>query len=598
MFGFDDVFLATFAEAAPEMFGMGEAAGALGAAEALGTAGTTAAMQGGFGSGLASAAASNPELLTPNFLAEAAQSQAVNSGIMQGANPEVMQSVANFSPPTSIYGPESEQVAGIKGVNLGKAAVTPPQITPDTYGRIGPLNTPTPMASGVQDIQQFSNPSPTTGMSSGIKPTEVPGATPPVASNPAAYQYNPATGEYASANPQSALERGWDKASAWAEKNPFKAAGIGYIGASKLGLLDQKGMDAPAPYNGPLSKYRMSPNFQARQANPEDYRYTPRVYNYAQGGIAEAPELPVYRGEIARDDDPDTRYLDPLTAAMVRQSKLNSRSHVNTPANFSKPTPMGTLNFKPVAAAQGGIMGYAAGGDVGDDEFKRLTSRSDNRSIDVAPIEKFNPVNTAIWASDHPIAALPGRYLTSPTSSIGMLANLIDPKGTQEANLAFNGVNPEAYARNEAQPSAQAQNIRGLESQFGPGSEGGAAAGPSDSAQAENRADVGQSGLAHGGIASIPYSLGGYASGGNPRLLRGPGDGMSDNIPATINNRQPARLADGEFVVPADVVSHLGNGSTEAGAKKLHEMMTQVRKARTGNPKQGKEINPNRFMPK
>ena len=101
---------------------------------------------------------------------------------------------------------------------------------------------------------------------------------------------------------------------------------------------------------------------------------------------------------------------------------------------------------------------------------------------------------------------------------------------------------------------------------------------------------------AQGGI--MGYNLGGYANGGNPRLLKGPGDGMSDNIPATIANRQPARLADGEFVVPADVVSHLGNGSTEAGAKKLHEMMNSVRKARTGNPKQGKKINPSKFMPK
>jgi hypothetical protein len=101
---------------------------------------------------------------------------------------------------------------------------------------------------------------------------------------------------------------------------------------------------------------------------------------------------------------------------------------------------------------------------------------------------------------------------------------------------------------------------------------------------------------AQGGI--MHSSLGGYAAGGNPRLLKGPGDGMSDNIPATINGRQPARLADGEFVIPADVVSHLGNGSTDAGAKILHKMMTQVRKERTGNPKQGKQINPNKFVPK
>jgi hypothetical protein len=88
--------------------------------------------------------------------------------------------------------------------------------------------------------------------------------------------------------------------------------------------------------------------------------------------------------------------------------------------------------------------------------------------------------------------------------------------------------------------------------------------------------------------------LGGYSDGG--RMLKGPGDGMSDNIPATIAGKQAARLADGEFVVPADVVSHLGNGSTDAGAKQLYAMMNRVRKARTGNPKQGKQIKPAKYM--
>jgi len=89
----------------------------------------------------------------------------------------------------------------------------------------------------------------------------------------------------------------------------------------------------------------------------------------------------------------------------------------------------------------------------------------------------------------------------------------------------------------------------------------------------------------------------GYAAGGTPRFLSGGGDGMSDDIPATINNNQPARLADGEFVVPADVVSHIGNGSSKAGAKQLYSMMNKVRKARTGNPKQGKQINPRKYLP-
>jgi hypothetical protein len=167
-----------------------------------------------------------------------------------------------------------------------------------------------------------------------------------------------------------------------------------------------------------------------------------------------------YAGEVMFDTDPDTRSLDPVTAAIIRQAKVNKRANMQLPG-VKRPTPMGQINMVP--------------------------------------------------------------------------ANM--KKGDESPNTV-------------------------------------------DAAQ--------------GGI----MGLGGYAAGGNPRLLKGPGDGMSDNIPATISGKQPARLADGEFVVPADVVSHLGNGSTEAGAKKLHQMMTNVRKARTGNPKQGKQINPNKYMPK
>jgi hypothetical protein len=76
----------------------------------------------------------------------------------------------------------------------------------------------------------------------------------------------------------------------------------------------------------------------------------------------------------------------------------------------------------------------------------------------------------------------------------------------------------------------------------------------------------------------IMYGLGGYSDGG--RLLKGPGDGVSDSIPAVIGKRQPARLADGEFVIPARIVSELGNGSTEAGARKLYAMMERVQKSR------------------
>jgi hypothetical protein len=94
--------------------------------------------------------------------------------------------------------------------------------------------------------------------------------------------------------------------------------------------------------------------------------------------------------------------------------------------------------------------------------------------------------------------------------------------------------------------------------------------------------------------AGIHKHLMGMARGG---YLDGAGDGMSDSIPATIEGKQPARLADGEFVIPADVVSHIGNGSSKAGSKRLYAMLDKVRHARTGNKKQGKEIKADKYLP-
>jgi hypothetical protein len=92
--------------------------------------------------------------------------------------------------------------------------------------------------------------------------------------------------------------------------------------------------------------------------------------------------------------------------------------------------------------------------------------------------------------------------------------------------------------------------------------------------------------LARGGRAKKP-----------PRYLDGATDGMADKIDTDIDGKQAAKLSHGEFVIPADVVSHLGNGNSKAGADALYKMMSRVRKARTGNPKQGKQINPDKFTP-
>jgi len=118
---------------------------------------------------------------------------------------------------------------------------------------------------------------------------------------------------------------------------------------------------------------------------------------------------------------------------------------------------------------------------------------------------------------------------------------------------------------------------------------------------------TGIAGLAGGGPAgggpSSAYNrrYNGYAMGGMPQAqgyyLGGTTDGMADTVPARIDGNQEARLSDGEFVVPADVVSHLGNGNSSAGAKNLYGMMDRVRTARTGNKQQGKQIDPNKFIP-
>lgn len=94
--------------------------------------------------------------------------------------------------------------------------------------------------------------------------------------------------------------------------------------------------------------------------------------------------------------------------------------------------------------------------------------------------------------------------------------------------------------------------------------------------------------LAGGGIAQLPRK--GY-------YLGGATDGMADEVPANIDGQQEAALSDGEFVIPADVVSHLGNGNSEAGAMQLHKMMERIRRARTGNPEQGQRVEPEQFLP-
>jgi hypothetical protein len=164
--------------------------------------------------------------------------------------------------------------------------------------------------------------------------------------------------------------------------------------------------------------------------------------------------------------------------------------------------------------------------------------------------------------------------LSSPI--VGGIANFFDPPASQpnygvpvdsRGTYSNNPMGLTSYQSGVGNPAEQGSDTGG-----GEGIGGGDISGQSEGTPA----------LAQGGIAN----LGDYSDGG--RLLRGPGDGVSDSIPATIANKQPARLADGEFVVPARIVSELGNGSTEAGARKLYQMLARVQNARKKSIGQGR----------
>ena len=163
------------------------------------------------------------------------------------------------------------------------------------------------------------------------------------------------------------------------------------------------------------------------------------------------------------------------------------------------------------------------------------------------------------------------------------------------------GMTADAYARYHWETFGQKEGRKGWSATT---TTGGGKTGDTDTGTSGGKAgglmargglaDVAAAGAAGGG----QFNLGGYSDGG--RLLRGPGDGVSDSIPATIGDRQPARLADGEFVVPARIVSEIGNGSTEAGARKLYAMMDRVQRARaktTGKGKVAKNTRAEKYLP-
>jgi hypothetical protein len=218
----------------------------------------------------------------------------------------------------------------------------------------------------------------------------------------------------------------------------------------------------------------------------------------------------------------------------------------------------------PYQAANGGIIALADGGGP-------VEQMSNNSMMGVNTMYPMANISTSSYGTPDQMAM--GGQVPSYGFG-GFLGDAVSDIGSQVGHL-FKGDSGESYAQQLQDPNSPAsQNLSGLAQSM--------------------QGYQGMINHAAGGIAN----LGGYSDGG--RLLRGPGDGVSDSIPAQIGDKQPARLADGEFVVPARIVSELGNGSTEAGAKQLYKMLDRVQNARgktTAKDKVAKNTNAAKLLP-
>jgi len=395
-------------------------------------------------------------------------------------------------------------------------------------------------------------------------PTDVSKFTQPSAIKPATLMKNPAD---------------------WLAQNPSTAAGAV---TGLAGMFKQPTAAAPAkPPGGDKYDYAYKPaqyGPDGKLVSQASYG-TPTVTHYAAGGsipgFADGVYIPQSKsirtniygsnagpiGESGRQMYKNTdKYaglkaqLDRMSPTMLsRLSQGGTDSIVQAAATTELYDRANTANTSYIdqptmQAAQGGIMGFDIGGSVTAGSAP-VTNGGQSRWYDL----------------------LTGG-ISGGSSSLGGFDQLFSANPALSAQLKGS----DKYSYNPANQSYS----------------GGQSAGVDFAAPAQYSYDPsGQNftkKMAQGGIASLPNE---YAAGG--KLLQGPGDGMSDSIPAVIKGPRPQRaaLAEGEFVIPADVVSHLGNGSTDAGSKRLYAMMDKIRHARTGTKKQGKQIDPNHFLP-
>jgi hypothetical protein len=257
------------------------------------------------------------------------------------------------------------------------------------------------------------------------------------------------------------------------------------------------------------------------------------------------------------------RYLTPNEQLSLggQLSKLGQIAANKLVKSFTQPN--GDTDWKSVAAAAGGLYGL----------YK--SQQTPEKTGYQGGIPKYEAVREKV-ANTYDPNRRPGSTAQDYFSSTKYVA----PEGAEAARTAAKEEAAGLEALNKSNPARQERNVL----------QAGAEKKEAVKSEVKPASAV---------IDKLPvpkYASGGIAEMAKGRYLGGATDGMADKIPARISGGQEARLSHGEFVIPADVVGHLGNGNSEAGAKRLYEMMDRIRQARTGTTKQGKQINPDKFL--
>jgi hypothetical protein len=493
----------------------------------------------------------------------------------------------------------------VAAVSAAAAPIAETALASTLPGMVGGAGALAPEAGAAQGIMQAAgssaattagaSPTTTAGGSFGTTAgTIAPASPPPPVDTTAAFDMNqmqamnaPAPAPAPSGGPMANINTTATPADAQAASNYYtnaQNADIASKVASNEGILSKTG-------NGLLDGFNAAKSFVTDTAESayKAYKEAPAALQYASTALAAKPLL----------------FPTP---------------HQGGPAKYKR-TPYDGLS--PDFQAGGPspyLYGFAAGGITGTDPT--------TTTAPVGPVEHMSQQNSVGANTGYPMASQQNYGFTStivPSPQRPISQNMLDPEGemrtdpyTGEPTFASGGIadDDDEYDRETEKAAKRQQHYSSLMSTaapttgvshrtegFGiiPRSRAQSLGSPNTAAQAEMAAMMkkygiksalpkaldpqgsGIEGAANGGIM---HGLGGYSDGG--RLLRGPGDGVSDSIPAQIGSRQPARLADGEFVVPARIVSELGNGSTEAGARQLYAMMDRVQKGRKKSVGKGK----------